>query len=454
MAERTRHLIAPLYLFLCLILGGSAQGVWGNMVLQLIGIAIIAWAAVAPAEEPLVQPARQLLWIALLGLVIVALQLVPLPSSLWSHLGGRARIVDGYHVLGIAPPPLPVSLTPYKSLDTLLGIIPGLAIFCAIVRLKAYRGSFMAVALVGGAVAGILLGTLQVASAVPEESPWYLYAETNVGAAVGFFANANHMATLLLITLPFLAALAAAARGANIQRYSAFIALTAGTALVVMVGIALNGSLAAFGLVLPILLASVLIVVRVPRTLKAATMVLVVILLGAAIIALGRSAIDGSTLDQDATSSVQSRQQILQTTLTSAKEYFPWGSGLGSFRQVYAMHEDPSGITPTYVIHAHNDYAELILETGLAGILLLVLFLIWWGAAARRIWTSAEAGPFAKAASIASAAVLAHSLVDFPLRTAAVTAAFGVCLALLADRRSPQVADATDLRPTRHFVVR
>ena len=454
MADRTRQFIAPLYLFLCLILGGSAQGVWGNMILQIVGIAIIAWAAVAPAEEPLVQPARQLLWIALLGLVIVALQLVPLPPSLWSHLGGRTQIADGYHVLGIATPSLPISLTPYKSLDTLLGIIPGLAIFCAIVRLKAYRGSFMAVALVAGTVAGILLGTLQVASAVPEESPWYLYAETNVGAAVGFFANANHMATLLMITLPFLAALAAAARGANIQRYSAFIALTAGTALVVMVGIALNGSLAAFGLVLPILLASVLIVVRVPRTLKAATMVVVVILLGAAIIALGRSAIGGATLGQDATSSAQSRQQILETTFTSAKDYLPWGSGLGSFRQVYAMHEDPTGITPTYVVHAHNDYAEVILETGLAGVVLLLLFLIWWGAAARRIWTSAEAGPFAKAASIASAAVLAHSLVDFPLRTAAVSAAFGMCLALLADRRSPQVADPTDLRPTRHFVVR
>jgi len=188
--------------------------------------------------------------------------------------------------------------------------------------------------------------------------------------------------------------------------------------------------------------------------LKAATMVIVVILLGAAIIALGRSAIGGATLGQDATSSAQSRQQILETTFTSTKDYLPWGSGLGSFRQVYAMHEDPTGITPTYVVHAHNDYAELILETGLAGVVLLLLFLIWWGAAARRIWTSAEAGPFAKAASIASAAVLAHSLVDFPLRTAAVSAAFGMCLALLADRRSPQVADPTDLRPTRHFVVR
>ena len=107
------------------------------------------------------------------------------------------------------------------------------------------------------------------------------------------------------------------------------------------------------------------------------------------------------------------------------------------------------------MVHAHNDYAELALELGLAGIALLVLFLIWWGAAVRRVWQTAETGPFARAASIASAAILAHSLVDFPLRTAAISAAFGMCLALLADRRA--AADhrfGSDLRPTRHFVLR
>ena len=36
-------------------------------------------------------------------------------------------------------------------------------------------------------------------------SHWYLYQETNFGAAVGFFANANHMASLLVIALPFAA---------------------------------------------------------------------------------------------------------------------------------------------------------------------------------------------------------------------------------------------------------
>ena len=66
MARRVREAVAPLYLVLCLLLGGSAQGVWANMLLQLLGIAILAWAALAASDEPLTRRQR---W---LGACIVA----------------------------------------------------------------------------------------------------------------------------------------------------------------------------------------------------------------------------------------------------------------------------------------------------------------------------------------------------------------------------------------------
>jgi O-antigen ligase len=178
-----------------------------------------------------------------------------------------------------------------------------------------------------------------------------------------------------------------------------------------------------------------------------------VLLLGA-VIALTTSSIGGEKLGEVAATSVQSRQEILATSFTAIRHFVPFGSGLGSFREVYQLYEDPGSIGAIYVVHAHNDYVELLLEMGVAGALLLGIFLVWWGVAVRRVWISADAGPFAKAASIASAAILAHSLVDFPLRTAAISAVLGVCVALLADRRPAQATDSGDLRPTRHFVVR
>jgi O-antigen ligase len=455
MPSQVRQGIAPAYLLACLILGGSAQGIWENMLLQLAGVAVIGWAAVERMDEPLMRPATQVLLIAILAIAVVALQLVPLPASVWANLGGRAALGGQFRVLGIAPPPLPLSLTPYRSLDSLLGLIPAIAMFCAIVRLKAYRPVWLAIALVAGTFAGILLGALQVASSgAAVQSPWYIYPETNIGTGVGFFANGNHMATLLVITLPFLAALVAASRKTSMQRYSAVVALCVGAALVVLVGLALNRSLAGYGLGLTLLAASALIVLPPGSRLRIWAIVVAALLLIGAVAALETTAIGATRIGQKTATSVQSREAILSTTERALKDFMPFGSGLGSFQSVYHLYEQPTEVTTTYVVHAHNDYVELALETGVAGIAVMILFLLWWAVAVWRVWRTAEAGPFARAASLASAAILVHSLVDFPLRTAAISACFAMCVALLADRRAPRVADSSELRPSRHVVFR
>jgi len=96
---------------------------------------------------------------------------------------------------------------------------------------------------------------------------------------------------------------------------------------------------------------------------------------------------------------------------------------------------------------------ELALETGVPGLIVLALFLAWWARAAWRAWRPADPDPYARAASVASAAILVHSLVDFPLRTAAIGACFAMCLSLLMRPRSQAAVDSSDLRPTRHVVV-
>ena len=73
--------------------------------------------------------------------------------------------------------------------------------------------------------------------------------------------------------------------------------------------------------------------------------------------------------------------------------------------------------------------------------MIIVAFLAWWAVAAWRAWRYPDAGPFARAASIATAALLAHSLVEFPLRTAALSACFAMGLAILVERR-PRAANA------------
>ena len=83
-------MVAPAYLFACLILGGSAQGIWQNMVLQLAGIAIIAWAAMERSDERFRRPHGSFFCSPSLAIAVVAHPAHPAPATLWAHSGPRA----------------------------------------------------------------------------------------------------------------------------------------------------------------------------------------------------------------------------------------------------------------------------------------------------------------------------------------------------------------------------
>jgi O-antigen ligase len=449
MIEKLRSAVAPAYLFLCLLLGGSAQGVWANAILRLAAIGIIAWALIARREELLSRPVRQLLALVGLALMLIAIQLVPLPASIWEALPGREHLLEGYRLLGVEPGPQALSLGPYDSIATLLALLPPLGMLAAMIGLRSYSASWLAVALVTGTIAGVLLGILQVTSADPMASRWYFYQQSNFGVATGFFANSNHMAGLLLVSVPFIAALGATVRerSKDVRLRFAALALVAGGLVVVVIGIVLNGSLAGYGLGLPVVLASFLMLFGAHTRLgrRAA--------LGIGIAGLVAVALLWSTpVSRGAATSVSSRQVILSNSVGLVREYGVLGSGLGTFEKVYRMSEDPAKVDRYYVNHAHNDYLEVAIETGLPGIVLMLLFLVWWCRQVLRMLRSPAADEFAIAGAIASAALLLHSVVDYPLRTAAMSVVFAMCLVLIVQSRRSARSDF-DLRPTRHLVV-
>jgi O-antigen ligase len=87
------------------------------------------------------------------------------------------------------------------------------------------------------------------------------------------------------------------------------------------------------------------------------------------------------------------------------------------------------------VNHVHNDYIELILETGLPGLLLMIAFILWWVQRAIVIWRAPTIDHYARAATIASAAIMLHSLVDYPLRTTSVATLFAFCVSVMVGAR-------------------
>lgn len=428
MIAAPRRWIAPAYLLACMLLGGSIQGVGFVLILQLVGIALLGWALLDGSHWHWRPQARALPWIAGLLAIVASLQLVPLPPAIWSALPGRAEIVEGYRLLGQPLPWRPVSLAPDNSIAVLLAFIPPLAMAVLILKARAYSAAGIAVALIVAALVAIGLGFAQVTS----DGRYYLYPFVAMGTPAGQFANPNHAAVLLLATIPFAAA-AAATRWSSAKKASdRLVALIlAGLFLTLLaLAIALNGSLAIVLIALPTAVASAFLFLPAGQVRLARIGLLLGVLLLVGVAALSVGARHG--LGDSGRVSMESRQQIWSRTTQAIGDHWVSGSGLGTFADVYPQYEDPAKVDRYYVNHAHNDYLELFLELGIAGIIVAALFLFWWARCALAVWRSPDAHAFARAATIASAVLLLHSAVDFPIRTAALAALFGTLIALMA----------------------
>jgi len=95
-------------------------------------------------------------------------------------------------------------------------------------------------------------------------------------------------------------------------------------------------------------------------------------------------------------------------------DFLPFGSGLGTFADVFRRYQ-VEGL-PGFVDHAHNDYAELFLELGVAGLaaaaLLLIAYAARW-AQLLRGWPLRSLGYLQVGAGLGMMAMLIHGAFDF-----------------------------------------
>lgn len=445
-----RSWLAPAYLFLCLVLGGSSQGIWSNALLQICGLAILGFAIwIVPGRKAREQSVLIVLVTALVGLLL--LQLLPMPPALWTSLPGRGLVTAGDHLLGFDGQWRPLSVYPFETLSVLPTLIPPVAMLVAILWLESRSAVRMAAAVGVAGLGGIVFGALQVSG---HGDRFYWYEISNVGVPTGFFANGNHMAAMLLCLIPIGAAMlersSVEATEPQQRWVDRLIALS--LAFAGIVGLLFNRSL--FGLVMagPVCLASLLIAFRhqIGRSTRlvgaAGALVLAMLLLG-----MGTFLFASDRATETATSLV-TRKEMFGAGWNLLKDNFPAGSGAGTFQRVYAASEDPFRVIHVYVNHAHNDYLEWVVEGGLPGLILLVCFLSWWMRRALAMIADRRADGFAQAGLIIGMILLLHSMIDFPMRTSALAALFAAATGLmLTSRRLPK--ERADLRPARHLRI-
>ena len=427
--------LAVVLLVTAVLFGGASRlDVLPPIVARLAGLATIAWLlwAAVPQAAPSDRMAR-LIWF---GLFLIPLfQLIPLPWSVWIHLPGRELVRDVDAALELTPWH-GISLTPDRTLKGMLALIPAFAAWLAGRRLDETGRERLLHALAALALASAVLGLAQRAGG--PSSRLYFYAITNADSSVGLFSNANHHALFLccgiVAVLFWLSGRARAAR-----------ALPTTPALVALLSIAvMGGSILATSSRAGVIIAPVALLAGLamlpwrrlgigPVTLRSGA--IAVVASGALAVVL---VLSGTFGEFGVSNSISEDGRIGNLSLFARiiGDQFPFGAGLGSFDPLFRGYEQTATLSLSYLNNAHNDYAQIMIEAGLAGMLLLALFGLWWS---RRTFAILRAGlpqradeRLAWAGSAITGSLLVHSLVDYPLRTAALSVVFGFCCAFIS----------------------
>lgn len=410
---------AGMLLLVAMMLGGYAQGKGDALVhavaVLALGLSLLIW---RPAALNCVQKAT--FWILIAAVAVAALQLTPLPHGVFAQLPQRAQVLVELRSAGLDPRWLPMTLDRWGTIRAMLALLSFLAMWmlCTILPPGAR----------------IKLLKLAVAIAVPMALFGFAQAsfKLDTTGAKGLFENRNHYATLLAMLLPFALAAARQARERNEIAFG-----MAWHAAVVAMLLAAALSFSRVGSVLAILSAiAALAVLSGDKAGGSASRRNALISVAAAAAAIVYFASDRLVQRFNSDMLGDLRWQYFENSWVALYAYLPWGSGLGSFRAVYAQFEPLQSLGEfTYANYAHNELLHNTIEGGLPALALMGAFVgIVAAAAARMVHRWAVADYWRRAALISVAVPLLHSLVDYPLRTFACSIVMALALAvLLAD---------------------
>jgi len=400
------------------------------LALELAAIALLFAIALRRARGVPYPPLPRLVVAALAILVLYPLlQLVPLPESWWRALPGRgdyAVLIDAFAGPDAGGASRAISLVPAATRYGWLAMLPPLAAMLAVRALA--PGQVVTLLAAMTVLAGLqgLVGLLQVAGG--EGSILYLGNRDTYGTATGTFVNRNHLAAMLAMTLPVVVGLVLYQRrrgrrgglwldasGANLVAQRAIVFASAALVLLCLV---FTRSRAGIAFALVGLASSSILLARARVGASHARLVVGgLVVVGLALAALiGLAPVLERMEPGELRLSGEGRLALYAATLRAAIEFLPFGSGLSTYAAVFPRFQHDVG--GAYYDYAHNDYLQLVVETGLAGAAAIALLV---AAYAGRMIGLARRGSDRSftllqiAAGVGLLPVVLHGTVDFAL---------------------------------------
>ena len=444
------------FLLLVFLTGGSARiDVQSLIILHPAAVLVCACALLTLHRTHFLGRKWLVVGFAALCLLPI-LHSIPLPSFIWQNLPGREIQVEIDAILKMDDVWRPLSLTPDNTLHALASLFVPLAIFLLAVQLNREDLFRLLPVLISlGAISG-LFGLFQLAGSA--NGPLYLYRITNEGAAVGLFANRNHAATLLACLFPLLACFASTGVAApNKPHMRAIIAIAVAIILVPLVLVTGSRSglvVAVIGIAAAPFLYSKPITGRPVRAGKPRFQFRSVPFLGGlalmclVFLSVFFSRATAFTRLFNESNFEAGRAEFWTASADIAAKYFPFGSGIGSFVEVYQINEPSKLLYASYLNHAHNDYLETILTAGFGGVVFMVAVIAGFTITTLRAWRSSNrtsrAIRIAKTASVGLLIMAFASVTDYPLRTPIMMAVAVILVLWLTEWQRKGVKQAAE----------
>ncbi|HUQ27033.1 MAG TPA: O-antigen ligase family protein, partial [Usitatibacter sp.] len=368
------------------------------------------------------------------------LQLVPMPIAWWAALPGHEPFARALEMAGEATGLRPASVHPLATQYSWLVLVPCIAVFLAVRDFERRQLKRLAIVFIGVACFESLLGVLQVGSAlgsvVTLGNPYWS------GAATGTYINRNHLAALIAMALPILIALWAIEmlpivthRGEVLREHPrnadmkfALRALFSALAVILLLALVLTRSRAGIGAGLLAFALSILALVWRAATLQVKAVLAIVA--GTAIVFaayIGLTPVLERFAPDEFSLGYEGRAELTAAALRAALDFLPFGSGLGTFADVFRRYQ--SGNMVGFADHAHNDYAEIILELGVAGVAIIALLSCAYAARWRAVLRhrgSRRLRFLQVGAGLGMLAMLVHGAFDFNFHIPANAIAFSM----------------------------
>lgn len=446
--KRGPMLVVCAFVASCLILGGGPGEANINFwIIAVSGFALLTTAVMRGWLEVFQQLPLFARLAAALSVALPFLQLIPLPPGIWHALPGQQMRIDILASFALDQGWMPLSITPVQTAYSAVMALAMFGIFVASLALTPLQTRMLLWWVTIILLVAVVIGIVQFAS---NGASFNFYRIAHRGSLIGFFANKNHMGLMVACLIPLLYVL-------NEDRLAgsggAFGLVVVSWVLLLSLAVATN-SRAGLGLtVLGILLVALR---RFPARRRA-----VLLAGGGALAALGAAVAAvpaiGDLFDRVGDAKEDLRVNLVDQAMPLVGQYGALGSGLGSFAEVYAPTEKLEWVTPQYVNHVHNDFVQLVIEAGIPGV---IIALLWVAALAyaglnlkrqkvSRFGGSDDLAAFAWLGLVISGMFAAHSLVDYPGRRIAALVVLVIALGQVFRLQLPRVSLAREGGPER-----